>query len=131
MLRSLLLASALILWLGCSVAGTPPTLEAPTPAEYGDGGGGPEAWSGSSEVASDWWTDFGDPLLSQFIVEGLEHNASLRAAAANVETAFAQARLDGAAGRPELEAALDPARRKQNTSRAASAASPSPPTAWR
>ena len=115
MLRSLLPASALILWLGCSAAGTPPTLEAPAPAEYGDGAGGSEASSGSSNVASDWWTDFGDPLLSQFIVEGLEHNASLRAAAANVETAFAQARLDGAAGRPELEAALDPSRRKQNT----------------
>ena len=115
MLRSLMLAYALILWLGCSVAGTPPALEAPAPAEYGDGAGGPEASSGSSEVASDWWTDFGDPLLSQFIVEGLEHNASLRAAAANVETVFAQARLDGAAGRPELEAALDPGRRKQNT----------------
>lgn len=115
MLRALLLASALILWLGCSVTGTPPTLEAPAPARYGDGAGGAEASIGSSQVASDWWTDFRDPLLSQFIVEGLEHNASLRAAASNVETAFAQARLDGAARRPELEAALDPGRRKQNT----------------
>ncbi len=115
MLRSFLLASALILWLGCSVAGTPPTLQAPVPAEYGDGAGAAEAPAGSPQVASDWWTDFRDPLLSQFIVEGLEHNASLRAAASNVETAFAQARLDGAARRPELEAALDPARRRQNT----------------
>lgn len=115
MLRALVLASALVLWLGCSVAGTPPALEAPMPAEYGDGAGEGSAPAGSSQVASDWWTDFRDPLLSQFIVEGLEHNASLRAAASNVETAFAQARLDGAARRPELEAALDPARRRQNT----------------
>lgn len=115
MLRALVLASALILWLGCSVAGTPPTLEAPAPATYGDAAGGAEAPTGSPQVAPDWWTDFRDPLLSQFIVEGLEHNASLRAAASNVETAFAQARLDGAARRPELEAALDPARRRQNT----------------
>ncbi len=115
MLRSFLLASALILWLGCSVAGTPPTLQAPVPSEYGDGAGEGSAPVGSSQVASDWWSEFRDPLLSQFILEGLEHNASLRAAASNVETAFAQARLDGAARRPELEAALDPARRRQNT----------------
>ncbi|MCY3929973.1 MAG: efflux transporter outer membrane subunit [Acidobacteria bacterium] len=115
MLRALVLASVLILWLGCSVASTPPILEAPAPARYGDGAGGAEAPTGSSQVAPDWWTDFRDPLLSQFIVEGLEHNASLLAAASNVETAFAQARLDGAARRPELEAALDPARRRQNT----------------
>ncbi|MCY3968729.1 MAG: efflux transporter outer membrane subunit [Acidobacteria bacterium] len=114
MLRSLLLGSAAVLWLGCSSVATPPAMEAPAPAGYG-GAAAAGALAGAREVGADWWSDFGDPLLSQLIVEGLEHNASLRAAAANVETAFAQARLDGAARRPELEAALDPARRKQNT----------------
>ena len=110
------LVAAPILWLGCSAVGPgPPALEAPVAAEFGDAAASAEAPAGSSQVASDWWSDFGDPLLSQLIVEGLEHNASLRAAAANVETAFAQARIDGAAGNPELEAALDPGRRKQNT----------------
>ncbi len=113
---SLPLAAVPILWLGCSAVGTgPPALEAPVAAGYGDAAGAAEAPAGSSQVAPDWWSDFGDPLLSQLIVEGLEHNASLRAAAANVATAFAQARIDGAAGNPELEAALDPGRRKQNT----------------
>ena len=113
---SLPLVAAPILWLGCSAVGTgPPALEAPVTDGYGDAAGAAEAPGGSSQVASDWWGDFGDPLLSQLIVEGLEHNASLRAAAANVETAFAQARIDGAARNPELEAALDPGRRKQNT----------------
>ncbi len=113
---SLPLVAAPILWLGCSAVGTgPPVLEAPVAAGYGDAAGAAEAPAGSSQVAPDWWSDFGDPLLSQLIVEGLEHNASLRAAAANVETAYAQARIDGAARNPELEAALDPGRRKQNT----------------
>ena len=113
---SLPLVAAPILWLGCSAVGPgPPALEAPVAAEYGDAAGAAEAPAGSSQVAPDWWSDFGDPLLSQLIVEGLEHNASLRAAAANVETAYAQARIDGAARNPELEAALDPGRRKQNT----------------
>ena len=110
------LVAAPIFWLGCSAVGPgPPALEAPVAAEFGDAAASAEAPAGSSQVASDWWSDFGDPLLSQLIVEGLEHNASLRAAAANVETAFAQARIDGAAGNPELEAALAPGRRKQNT----------------
>jgi len=62
-----------------------------------------------------WWSDFGDPALSRLIEEGLANNASLRAAALNVETALAQARIDRAARQPELEAAFDPGRRQQNT----------------
>ena len=115
MLRSLLPASASVLWLGCSSVAGPPDLEAPAPALYGGSADTAAATAGALEVRADWWNEFDDPLLSRLIVEGLEHNASLRAAAANVETAFAQARLDGAAGRPEFEAALDPGRRKQNT----------------
>ncbi len=115
MLRSLPLISTSILWFGCSSVGVPPDLEAPAPVEYVGTADTAAAPAGALEVEADWWRDFDDPLLSQLVVEGLEHNASLRAAAANVETAFAQARLDGAAGRPELEAALDPGRRKQNT----------------
>ena len=115
MLRSLLPASASVLWLGCSSVAGPPDLEAPAPALYGGSADTAAATAGALEVRADWWSEFDDPLLSRLIVEGLEHNASLRAAAANVETAFAQARLDGAAGRPEFEAALDPGRRKQNT----------------
>lgn len=110
--------AASILWLGCSAAVPPPLLEAPAPTEYGDAPETAETAekpAAGAEVGAHWWKDFDDPLLSQLVVEGLKHNASLRAAAANVETAFAQARLDGAARRPELEAALDPGRRKQNT----------------
>lgn len=104
--------------LGCSGVRAP-ELEAPAPAGYGDDAGAPEPASGTLAEAglvdAEWWTAFGDPLLSLLIVEGLEHNSSLRAAALNVDAARAQARLDGAARNPELEAALDPGRRKQNT----------------
>jgi len=47
-------------------------------------------------------------VLSRLIVEGLEHNSSLRAAALNVAVPLAQPRLDAAAPHPEVEAALDP-----------------------
>ncbi len=102
--------------LGCSGVRTP-ELEAPAPAVYGDGHGAqaPQPEAGTGFVDQEWWTAFGDPLLSRLVVEGLEHNSSLRAAALNVDAARAQARLDGAARNPELEAALDPGRRKQNT----------------
>ena len=93
----------------------PPVLETPAPAAYDEARAAADAPPAAPRIAPDWWSGFGDPLLSALIVEGLEHNASLRAAAANVEMAFAQARIDGAAGQPELEAALDPGRRKQNT----------------
>ena len=110
------LATVHIVCLGCSAIETlPPALEAPAPAAYGSAAGEAEAAADRSRLASEWWAEFGDTVLSQLIVEGLEHNASLRAAAANVEVAYAQARLDGAARHPELEAAFDPGRRKQNT----------------
>ena len=109
-------AGVALVWLGCSaVDPAPPALETPAPAAYDEAPAAADAPAAAPRIAPDWWSDFGDPLLSALIVEGLEHNASLRAAAANVEMAFAQARIDGAAGRPELEAALDPGRRKQNT----------------
>ena len=109
-------AAGALVWLGCSaVDPAPPVLETPAPAAYDEAPVAASAPPAAPRIAPDWWSGFGDPLLSALVAEGLEHNASLRAAAANVEMAFAQARIDGAAGQPELEAALDPGRRKQNT----------------
>ncbi len=108
----------IVLLLGCSGARAP-ELQAPAPAGYGDDEVTTESGAGARAAGRpldrEWWTAFGDPLLSRLIVEGLEHNSSLRAAALNVDALLAQARLDGAARNPEVEAAVDPGRRKQNT----------------
>ncbi len=114
----LTLAAAAAALSGC-IGARPPALEAPAPAAWGRGadGGSTEAGTsaGTALLDAEWWTAFDDPLLSRLIVEGLEHNSSLHAAARNVDAALAQARLDGVARRPELEASLDPGRRRQNT----------------
>lgn len=112
--RARVVAAGALALLGCSGARTP-ELEAPAPAGYGGDARAAEPGVGAAQLDAEWWTAFGDPLLSRLIVEGLEHNSSLRAAALNVDVALAQARLDGAARNPEVEAALDPGRRKQNT----------------
>ncbi len=80
----------------------------------------PEAWSTPTlpdrqldDVSSDWWTTFGDAELDTIVAEALEHNYDLRAAAAAVAAATAQARIAGANLKPQVGASFDAGRRRQ------------------
>jgi NodT family efflux transporter outer membrane factor (OMF) lipoprotein len=66
------------------------------------------------EARLDWWEDFGEPSLSHAVATALEHNHDLRAAAARVERALAEARIAGADLKPDVSVGLDGARRRQN-----------------
>lgn len=74
----------------------------------------PEGWRGgpgaSTEVAADWWRQFGDPVLDGLVIKALERNTDLLIAGTKVEEARAQFRsaasrlspsigLDGRGGR--------------------------------
>lgn len=59
----------------------------------------PHEWSGSSDVSEPvqprWIEVFGDPVLSALVDRALADNFDLKSAAARVEAAIAQARIDG------------------------------------
>ena len=78
----------------------------------------PDAWTGGEAVPaagpSDWWTSFGDEGLDGVVSRVLERNQDLRAAAARIEAAEAQARIASAAQLPQLDAGFDLGGRKQN-----------------
>lgn len=78
----------------------------------------PDAWTGGEAVPatgpSDWWTSFGDEGLDGVVPRVLERNQDLRAAAARIEAAQAQARIASAAQMPQLDAGFDLGGRKQN-----------------
>lgn len=78
----------------------------------------PDTWTGGEAVPAaalgDWWTSFGDGGLDQVVSRVLERNQDLRAAAARIEAAQAQARIAAAAQLPQLDAGFDLGGRKQN-----------------
>ena len=78
----------------------------------------PDTWTGGESVTAtgqgDWWTSFGDGGLDQVVSRVLERNRDLRAAAARIEAAQAQARIAAAAQLPQLDASFDLGGRKQN-----------------
>jgi NodT family efflux transporter outer membrane factor (OMF) lipoprotein len=110
MTRAAVLVTSTVLALGC--ASVPkvaqPDLDLETPAE----------WTGASlaqgQVDPTWWESFGSPELNQTIDTALERNWDLRAAAAGVRQAEAQARIAGADLEPQVGVGLDAARRRQN-----------------
>jgi NodT family efflux transporter outer membrane factor (OMF) lipoprotein len=110
MTRAAVLVTSTVLALGC--ASVPkvaqPDLDLETPAE----------WTGASlaqgQVDPTWWESFGSPELNQTIDTALERNWDLRAAAARVRQAEAQARIAGADLEPQVGVGLDAARRRQN-----------------
>jgi len=65
-------------------------------------------------VASDWWRSFGDDQLSAVVVEALENNYDLRAAASRLDQAAADAKIAGADLYPQVGLNLNASRRKQN-----------------
>ena len=78
----------------------------------------PPAWTAADvaggEVDPDWWTDFGDDELSAAIGTVLERNLDLRAAAARLEQAAADARIASGALQPTIQGSYSGSRRKQN-----------------
>jgi len=78
----------------------------------------PRAWTGgpveSARADVDWWSYFGDERLDRAVEGALTRNHDLRAAAARVEAAQAQARIAGADLLPQAEFGLDRTRQRQN-----------------
>ncbi len=116
--RGLVLAGIAGIALGCasSPAIQEPILEVPVP----------DAWSGAAStndanivnsniraLGGPWWTNFGVDALDTILTEALEHNYDLRAASAAVDAAVAQARIAGAALKPQIGAGFDASRREQ------------------
>jgi multidrug efflux system outer membrane protein len=85
-----------------------PSLEMPVPDQWT---GGP---TDDGALDSDWWTVFDDPALTNAVTLALARNYDLRAAAARVEQAAAQARIAGADLKPTLGMNLSGTRRRQN-----------------
>lgn len=114
LVRSPLPIIALVLTVACSgvVEQGPPTVETPEL---------PPEWTaeGLSEVvetegAVSWSTLLAQPILHDLVLEALASNGSLAAAAARVEQATSRARIVGADRYPEVSAAFNGSRRKQN-----------------
>ncbi len=108
--RAVPLVAAVMLGSGC-VTALPvdrPELRIPIPGEW------TAADVPAGEVGPDWWTDFGDGELSAAIETVLERNLDLRAAAARLEQAAADARIASGALQPTVQGSYSGSRRKQN-----------------
>ncbi len=86
-----------------------PQLDVPVPDAWTTEGNGP-----TGAVASDWWSAFGDTGLSTAVETALVQNFDLRAAAARLEQAAADARAASGALQPTIQASYNGSRRKQN-----------------
>ncbi len=78
----------------------------------------PKTWTGG-EIRPDlgeteWWAEFADPGLDKAIREALTRNHDLRAAAARLAAAEAEARIAGAALRPNVDLSLNRGFQRQN-----------------
>lgn len=66
----------------------------------------PQEWRGAPEVQAftdqNWVESFGDPVLNALVDRALLHNYNLKSAAARVDAAIAQARIDGSTLWPQL-----------------------------
>jgi NodT family efflux transporter outer membrane factor (OMF) lipoprotein len=107
--RRLALVSALI---GCSAP--PPVERAPLEFTIPDAWAAGTAVPGAEPDARPWWQRFGDPSVASVVEEALRRNHDLRAAAARVERAIAEARVAGADRLPQISAAFDAARDRQS-----------------
>ncbi len=78
----------------------------------------PKVWQGGETIPSDdgvdWWAYFGDRGLDNALTRALTFNQDLRAAAARVSAAEAEARIAGAALRPSADLSLNRSRQRQN-----------------
>lgn len=66
----------------------------------------PQEWRATPETHAfsdqHWVESFGDPVLSRLVDRALSHNYNLKSAAARVDAAIAQARIDGSGLWPQL-----------------------------
>ena len=78
----------------------------------------PSRWTAAETTGGDvpdqWWEAFNDPALNDAVRLAIEHNYDLRAAAARIARAEAEARIAGADLKPTLDLNLGAARRRQN-----------------
>ncbi len=78
----------------------------------------PQKWTGGEVLPDadpmDWWTSFGDASLDQVVSRVLERNQDLRAAAARIEVAEAEARMASAPELPQLDLGFNLGRQRQN-----------------
>ena len=109
-MRRLLASALLVPLLGCVAA--PERREPLTEIDL------PEVWTAAETeplpTRDGWWNEFGDPALDALVAVALEENRDLRAAAARVDRAEAEARIAGADLRPQASAGLTASRQKQN-----------------
>lgn len=79
----------------------------------------PDKWqqpaSTQNTKPSVWINDFNDPQLESLIRQALANNHDLKASAARVEAAFAQARIVGADLNPTVDGSLGAQRQRSNT----------------
>ena len=108
MSRLVLVALAALLAASCASA-PKPTLESagvtPPPAF--------EQAAPADDPVGEWLTSFGEPGLEAAVLSALEGNQDLRAAAARVDQAAAQARIAGADLYPQVSAGARSTRQKQ------------------
>ena len=90
------LAAAMV--AGCASHVEPPKLPVEAPAAWLGNGG-------SEPVRADWWTAFGDPVLSALVAEALEKNTDIRLASARVGEARALVAVQKGAELPTFEIA--------------------------
>jgi len=116
MRRSLILLSSA--WIaGCAATPAPVIQPMPQPMV-------PDSWSTESErtdastttrpIDSSWWRSFNDSDLDRLVEISLGANRDLRASAARLDVALAQARIAGSELKPQAGASIDGSRRRQN-----------------
>ncbi|MGE3774844.1 MAG: efflux transporter outer membrane subunit [Gammaproteobacteria bacterium] len=113
--RKLVLAGLALALSACSLA---PPLEVPEvamPDAYKEAlppleGQWKEAIPADGEARGEWWTVFGDPVLSALVAEAGSANQSLAAAAARVEQSRALVKTARAARLPRVDAGFGAAR---------------------
>ncbi|MCP4203472.1 MAG: efflux transporter outer membrane subunit [bacterium] len=97
--------------LACASAGPTLEIKAPIPSEWSS----PRFDNLETEpVTTTWWRAFGDTELDRLIELVLASNRDLRSASARLDAALAQARIAGAARKPQAGFSTDGSRRKQN-----------------
>lgn len=96
-------------------AGAPERRYEAPPVEPPTAWAAPDPAAGSGRALGErWWSDFGDAGLDAAVEELLRGSLDLRAAAARVEAARAQARVAGALREPTLDASGSALRQRQN-----------------
>ena len=103
---------ALLSILAFSCASAPPKKDIQTGVDL------PQTWKldlqTETAIDSAWWNEFNDPKLNEILVQAFGQNFNLAIAAANLQTAAAQARIAGAPLFPQVDLSTNGARTKQN-----------------